>query len=274
MEMENLSAGISPEERERIVRGFESWLDRALAEEPPPQGLTAEVLTALRNGDPLPPIESGLSGNGGCDLYSLWAAMTTLSQEVRLQGRSFKQLNETILETVQNLDASSHEEASEGLEDAQGELSQSARAESRQPRKEEIDVLLDLRDRIERGGSTARNAANELAPTRLPLLVRWLGLGPRCARDARRAQEIVASLSHGYSLTLASLDEALVACRVSRIPAEGRLFDPQRMTAVDIEDTDSVPEGTVIEVYRNGYEWNNQVYRTAQVKVARKAEKK
>jgi molecular chaperone GrpE len=41
------------------------------------------------------------------------------------------------------------------------------------------------------------------------------------------------------------------------------------MTAVDVEAVDSVPEGTVVEVYRNGYEWNGEVYRTAQVKVAR-----
>jgi len=41
------------------------------------------------------------------------------------------------------------------------------------------------------------------------------------------------------------------------------------MTAVDIEETNSVPNGTVVEIYRNGYEWNGEVYRTAQVKVAR-----
>ena len=35
------------------------------------------------------------------------------------------------------------------------------------------------------------------------------------------------------------------------------------------DETDDVAEGTVIEVYRDGYEWNGTVYRTAQVKVAR-----
>jgi len=46
------------------------------------------------------------------------------------------------------------------------------------------------------------------------------------------------------------------------------------MTAVDIQETLSVPEGTVVEVYRNGYEWNGEVYRSAQVKVARSPERK
>ena len=40
------------------------------------------------------------------------------------------------------------------------------------------------------------------------------------------------------------------------------------MNAVDSEKSSTVPEGTVIEVYRNGYEWNGEVFRTAQVKVS------
>ena len=279
MEEDRSSAGFSPEARERIVRGFEAWLDRAVADEQPPQGLTAELLVALENGDPLPPLESDQPGGSGCDLYSLWAAMTALTQEVRLQGRTFKQLNETLIQSAQSLEASAAEasaaEASRGGEDATAEQARIQQSEGRQPRKHEIrlplDVLLDLRDRVERGGNTARNAAEELAPKRMPRLARWLGVG---AKYAGHTQEILAALSHGYSLTLDSLDEALVDSGVSRIACRGQIFDPQRMTAVDIEETGSVPEGTVVEVYRNGYEWNGEVYRTAQVKVARTPEGK
>jgi molecular chaperone GrpE len=247
---------ISPEERERIIRGFEAWLDRALTEEEPPPGLTPELLSALENGDPLPALEGAEPGNGGCDLYSLWAAMTALAQEVRLQGRMFKQLNETVIENFRSLEASA--------------ATATPQAEARQPRKQEIDALLDLRERMERGSNTARSAAGELAPTRLPRLARWLGVG---GNYARHAQEILAAISQGYSLTLDSLDEALVACNVSRIACQGRIFDPQRMTAVGVEETSSVPEGTVVEVYRNGYERNGEVYRSAQVKVARRENK-
>ena len=271
MEMDVSPRGISVEERERIVRAFEARLDRALQDEPPPQGLTAELILALQNGEPLPPLETVSSGPG--DLYSLWAAMTALAQEVRIQGRTFKQLNETLvqealpkidqsLEITQSLEASAAARRS-----AEDVLPEQSSRRTQQPRKQEIDVLLDLRDRIERGGNTLRSATEELTSTRLPLLHRfglWLG------RDhTRHTQEVLGALSHGYSLTLDSVDEALLACRVSRVAAEGRPFDPQRMTAVDIEETDSVPEGTVVEVYRNGFEWNNEVYRTAQVRVAR-----
>src|ERR1035437_9186902 len=232
MNADTSSVRLSPEERERIVRLFEAWLDRhlerALTDVEPPQGLTSELLTALENGDPLPSLEGTTPGDG-CDFYSLWASMTAPAEQSRIP-----------------------------------------QAESQQARKQEVDALLDLRDRIERGGNTARGAVDELAPSRLPRLARWLGLG---ASYVRHAQEIMAAISHGYVLTLDSLDEALVACHVNRIACQGQIFDGQRMRAVDIEVNGSVPEGTVVEVYRNGYEWNGEVYRPAQVKVVRSANK-
>jgi molecular chaperone GrpE len=273
MEEDNSPARFSPQERERIVLGFEAWLDqyldRAMADEQPPQGLTDELLAALENGDPLPPLESDPSGSDGCDLYSLWAAMTALTQEVRLQGRTFKQLNETLNQRAQSLEASAADTRGGGDEAARAQ-----QAEARPSREQEIhlplNVLLDLRDRVERGGNTARNAAGERAQEKLPFLARLLGVGGY----ASHIQGILAALSHGYTLTLDTLDESLVGAGVSRIACQGQIFDPRRMTAVDIEETSAVPEGTVVEVYRNGYEWNGEVHRSAQVKVARSPERK
>lgn len=232
-----------------MVRNFAAWLDRALEDEALPEGLPPELLAALQNGDSLP-----LTASPGGDLYSLWSAMTTLAQEVRVQGRLFKQLNETLL---RNRDAQSEEAAPEPV----------AREEKQQPvGRQQIDLLLDLRDRMERGVGAAHDAAAELAPSRLPRLARWLGVG---GAYARHAQEILTALSHGYSLTLDRLDEALVASGIDRIACHGHMFDPQRMTAVDIDETGANDEGTVVDVYRDGYEWNGKIYRAAQVKVAR-----
>jgi hypothetical protein len=267
MEEDGPSKGLSPEARERIQRGFEAWLDRSVRDEQPPQGLTAELLAALEKGDPLPP--SGQPDGSGCDLYSLWAAMTALTQEVRLQGRTFKQLNETLSQSAQGLDRSDAATRGGGA-DATAEEARIQRAEAGLVRGKEIrlplDLLLDLRDRVERGGYTARNAAEELAPKRMPQLLRWLGVGDKYAGHT---QEILAALSHGYSLTLDTLDEALVNSGVNRVACQGHIFDPQCMTAVDIVETSSVPNGTGVEIYHNGYKWNGEIYRTAQVKVAR-----
>ncbi len=258
MDAHTASPKISPEERERMIRNFAAWLDRALEDEELPEGLPPELLSALQNGEPLPPLEGSPATGQGSDLYSLWSSMTTLAQEVRVQGRLFKQLNDTLIQDMQDRTVQREEETSP--EPVRGEKVRQADG------KQQIDLLLDLRDRMERGVAAARDAATELAPARLPRLARWLGVG---GGYARHAQEILSALSHGYSLALDRLDEALVDWGIDRIASLGRIFDPQRMTAVDIEETGTVAEGTVVEVYREGYEWNGMVYRTAQVKVAR-----
>ena len=41
------------------------------------------------------------------------------------------------------------------------------------------------------------------------------------------------------------------------------------MNAIESEESATVSPGTVLEVYRSGYEWNGEVFRPAQVKVSR-----
>ena len=64
------------------------------------------------------------------------------------------------------------------------------------------------------------------------------------------------------------LDHALEECNAHEIPCQGEIFDPKRMNAIDRQESQAVPEGTVLEVYRSGYEWNGEVFRPAQVKVS------
>jgi GrpE len=258
MDAHSPSEKLSPEERERLMRGFEIWLDNALADETPPSGLTAGLLSALQSGEPLPRVEDGF------DLYSLWSAMTALTQEVRLQGRTFKQLKDTLSRSLEESAAKLR------TSDPVADETSSKALRSTSAQKREIDTLLDLRDRVDRGRSTALSAAEELAPKHLPRLARWLGVG---RGYAWHAQQILSALSQGYSLTLDRLDQALMDLQVSVIVCKGLMFDPQRMTAVEIENTRTVQEGTVLEIYRNGYEWEGEVYRPAQVKVARSQER-
>ncbi|HMC58012.1 MAG TPA: hypothetical protein VKJ01_02355, partial [Candidatus Solibacter sp.] len=71
-------------DRSQILQRFEQWLDSALAEEDPPRGIPAEILA----GDP--------AESAPTDWYTMWAAVTALTQEVKLEGRAFKQLSETL----------------------------------------------------------------------------------------------------------------------------------------------------------------------------------
>lgn len=251
-------AALPTGEREMLVRCFETWLDRYLApaldNEPVRQGLTSEIASALENGGPLPSIDA-THGPGGCDLHSLFGAMTVLSTEVRLQGRSFKALQESVVESMRTVDQviSSARNAPEAKTDI-------SVGTGRDP-----GVLIDLRDRMEQGRTAVSRAALEFQPEKMPWLARHLGLGSRRFLHAR---DVLGSLAHGYALTVARIDEDLLSMNVVRMRSLGAFFDPASMMAIETDTSGAAPDGTVVEVFREGYEWNGELCRTAQVRVA------
>jgi molecular chaperone GrpE len=79
----------------------------------------------------------------------------------------------------------------------------------------------------------------------------------------------VGALIRGYELGIERLDQTLDEFNAREIRCQGESFDPRRMNAIESEESSTVPSGTVLEVYRSGYEWNGEVFRPAQVKVSR-----
>lgn len=231
-------------DREEILRRFEMWLDGVLAAEEPPQGIVAELLSSLEG-------ETGPSRDAQCDLYTMWGAMTSLIQEVKLQGRSFKQLNETLV----------------SLADLAPQLPEMQREAQERARREVLDLLLELRDRLRRGLQAAQASEVRMQES---LRSRWLARWLARLSLLRQASEGVAALMEGYRLSLEHLDEALAEFDVREIKCQGQPFDPATMDAVDVEEAGQAEEGTVVEIYRAGYEWRGEVHRPARVKVARK----
>ena len=230
--------------REEILRRFEDWLDGALAAEEPPRGVEAEILAAMA-GD-----REGRARPAPTAAYSLWAAMTALTQEVKLQGRSFKELNDTL--------------GSQASRMAERERDLLVGETERRCRKEVLGVLIDLRDRLGRGLESVR--ASEMEISKAARRGWRERIFSRPADDAVGAT--LAALKKGYELGLDRLDQTLEGFNAREIPCEGQAFDPRRMNAIDRQESSAVPEGTVIEVYRSGYEWNGELFRPAQVKVS------
>jgi molecular chaperone GrpE len=210
-------------DRSEILQRFEQLLDTAMAEEGAPPGIPPEILA----GDAA--LESSPT-----DWHTIWAAMTTLTQEVKLQGRAFKQLSESV----------------------------AAEAE-RRGRKESLGALLEMRERLLRGLEGVR-CHEDLRPGF------WDRIFTRRWRKVEHALGVVRAMEEGYRLSLGYLDDLLFQFQVQPIECEGRPFDPRRMNAVDVEETGRAAEGTVLFVYRAGYEWNGELYRPAQVRVAKR----
>jgi len=229
--------------REDILRRFEEWLDGALAVEEPPRGVEAEILAAMA-GD-----GEDREGPTSATAYSLWAAMTALTQEVKLQGRSFKELNDTLSSQASR------------LAEREREL---LRETERRCRTEILGVLIDMRDRLKRGLEALRASQVEISKTARR---GWRArISVRRGEDA--ASQTLAALQKGYELGLERLDLTLEEFNAREIPCEGQAFDPRCMNAIDRQESSALPEGTVMEVHRSGYEWNGELFRPAQVKVS------
>ncbi len=211
-------------DREEILRRFEARLDAALTPEGAPSGIPEELLAESEAG----------AEDTAVDRYRMWAAVTALTQEVKLQGRSFKQLNDTL-----------------------------GRDNQARSRKEALDGLLELRERLLRGVEDA-GAREKVQPAF------WDRIFRRRWEQVRHAMDVVDAMEEGYRLSLLSLDDLLAKLDVRPIECKGEPFDPKLMSAVDaVEDTEA-PDGTVLAVYRTGYECNGAVYRPAQVRVSRR----
>jgi hypothetical protein len=209
-------------DRAELLQRFERCLDAAMTDEEPPAGIPAAILEDPGSAAPV------------TDWTAVWSAMTALTQEVKLQGRAFKQLSENL----------------------------AADAE-RRGRRDALDGLLEVRERLLRGLDTV--AAR---PTVRPGLLDRLF--PRRWREIEHALGVAAALEEGYRLGLAHVDDLLFRYEVRPMECEGRPFDPRRMNAVDVEERVDVAEGTVLSVYRAGYECKGEVYRPAHVRVARR----
>lgn len=239
--------------RDDVVRRFEQWLADALAAEDPPGGIDAEMLATLTDANG----EANAEPDHPGDSYTLWAAMTALTHEVKLQGRAFKELHNTLGTQASRMTDEIRTAYRERERDVQREA-------ERRSRREVLAALIDLRDRLGRGLESVRAVESELSRGAGQS---WLARAFTKARTDPNVEKL-AALMTGYELGLERLDQTLEELNAHEIRCEGQPFDPRRMNAIDKEESTVVPEGTVLEVYRTGYEWSGEVFRPAQVKVS------
>jgi len=78
----------------------------------------------------------------------------------------------------------------------------------------------------------------------------------------------VSELRGGVELIYKQLIDALTKLGVQPVAAKGHTFDPRLHEAIEMVDTDSVPDHQVIEELQRGYKLKDRLLRPAMVKVA------
>jgi molecular chaperone GrpE len=81
--------------------------------------------------------------------------------------------------------------------------------------------------------------------------------------------EEVRNWAVGFQMILAQFKEALESHNIKAFHAMEETFDPHRHEAVEAVESAEHPEGTIVEVYTNGYQMGDRVIRAARVKVTK-----
>ncbi len=74
----------------------------------------------------------------------------------------------------------------------------------------------------------------------------------------------------GFEMILTQFKEVLSNNGVVPFESEGTLFDPHKHQAIETEETDAVPEGTILKEFVRGYRSGDRTVRPARVKIAKK----
>ena len=80
----------------------------------------------------------------------------------------------------------------------------------------------------------------------------------------------LASLQTGIAMIQQQFKSALTESGLEEVDASGKVFDPTFHEAVSQQETDSMPEGNVVQQIRKGYKLRERLLRPAAVIVAKK----
>jgi molecular chaperone GrpE len=116
---------------------------------------------------------------------------------------------------------------------------------------------------------SAQFAHAALLQTLLPVLDNF-EMARAAAHTAQVSEGGIASLQSGIAMIQQQLKGALAEAGLEEMDATGKPFDPTYHEAISQQETDSIPEGQVVQQIRKGYKLRDRLLRPAAVIVAKK----
>ena len=112
-----------------------------------------------------------------------------------------------------------------------------------------------------------RKKANEQMARELLSVVDHLALAIKHAAETGESND---GLRQGVELVHKQLRDVLEKFGIASFASMGEPFDPAKHDAIMQEETDAVPENTVVQVFQEGYLYHDKVLRHARVGVSKK----
>ncbi|MBE9563061.1 MAG: nucleotide exchange factor GrpE, partial [Proteobacteria bacterium] len=179
------------------------------------------------------------------DLFSLFTELAALRNEVKLESRQVKNSLELFKDTFATMQ-DSHKQISSELERCR----ESQTTQHREITRTMLLEFLEIYDRI-KAGIIVLNAYK--TPT-------WQYF---CKQEIN----LIHGLQEGQSMTLRRFEQLLEKYQVQPIKVLDQPVNPHCMQVIEISHLANVGNGIVVEELRTGFMWENEVLRSAEVKV-------
>ena len=189
-------------------------------------------------------------------------------------------------------DKSSASDSSEERPETETEVEQNGTKAPEQPKPEQLVTIsskeleqlkkevAEFKDKYLRGLAEAENARKRLLKEKQEmilfstqnLIAEFLHPLDHLENALKFTNGMSEEIKHwglGFQMILAQFKDVLANNGVIAIDSKGKVFDPNLHEAVEIEETEKFPPGTVIEEFIRGYKMGDRVIRPARVKVAK-----
>ena len=163
------------------------------------------------------------------------------------------------------------EQNAEVLKQMAKPVESSAQSQPVKPLLEIADTLALARKQVERSAESMRPLVGELQePAPLGFFAKLFGAKPSKAPElAAKLAPMLGGFAEGYTMSLRRIETLLEHLGLEPIDSVGKPFDPESMEAIEVIEGTGRPVGQVVEEVRRGYRQAGNVFRFAQVKVAR-----
>ena len=128
----------------------------------------------------------------------------------------------------------------------------------------------NFKKRAARERTEAAQFANASLLQKLIPILDNFEMAQAAAQTAQVPQGGIESLQAGIAMIQQQFKSALTESGLEEVDASGKPFDPTFHEAVSQQETDSVPEGSVVQQIRKGYKLRERLLRPAAVIVAKK----
>ena len=212
-------------------------------------------------------------------------AFTALRQELKLQVRSGREMQQSLSEAMQRLEQRVEQRVEQGIVAAQSSNA-SAPSEGRKLAEAIADIDESLQRAVESLTQNVRVPSEK--PTWLASFDRLVARAPWLARKfaARTfaeirailvqaeqaflsAEKLPSTVIQGFELLMARVHRQMQQCEIERVDVLRQPFDAEVMNAIDVIDAPGVTSSHVAEQLRPAYRWRGSLLRYAEVRLAK-----